>query len=620
MVRRLLLVLFSALGFFVLYQGTASAADFTVNNNGDATDANPGNGVCATAGGVCTLRAAVVESNAQPSADSIVIPAMQIQIGSVLTLSQPVSISGAGARSTVVRPSAINVALLNITGAGQYSLADFALQDVSGTAGSGYAFRQDGGLATLSRMRIHNNRATGSNLNAPVITYGTASLKLFDSEVSGNVVESSGLEAYGGAITLGGTSSVEIRNSTVSGNRATSSGSGHAWGGGVFTFGGTTLQIIGSTIAGNSATGPNSYGGNIYLSAGTTSQITDSVVSGGTANPNSRNCGGLLPVFTSRNIIGDTSCGTGGAARTIADPQLGPLTDNGGQTNTHALGLGSPAIDSALACPAVTDQRGQQRPIGAACDLGAVEVGADLAISQTISNPAPKPDSDVVLNVVATNGGLDDATDTSVQVDISGAGQVISATPAQGTCSISGGTVACSVGTTKRDAPVAIPIVVRAPQSGTITSIASTSSVVADPVPGNNSATVGAAVPGGTVPDATVQPCAVLLTGTPKADRLRGSSGGDRIRARGGNDTLKGRGGADCLLGQAGNDRLVGGSGDDRIVGGTGRDRVGAGAGADVVRVRDGVRDIVTCGAGKDLVVADRSDRVSRDCEKIRRK
>jgi len=34
-------------------------ASFTVNNNGDAVDANVGDGVCATAGSVCTLRAAI---------------------------------------------------------------------------------------------------------------------------------------------------------------------------------------------------------------------------------------------------------------------------------------------------------------------------------------------------------------------------------------------------------------------------------------------------------------------------------------------------------------------------------------------------------------------------------
>jgi hypothetical protein len=43
----------------------------TVNDNGDASDASPGNGVCATAGGVCTLRAAIEEANARSSCGTI---------------------------------------------------------------------------------------------------------------------------------------------------------------------------------------------------------------------------------------------------------------------------------------------------------------------------------------------------------------------------------------------------------------------------------------------------------------------------------------------------------------------------------------------------------------------
>ena len=39
-------------------------ATFTVNSTADAGDANTGDGVCATTGGVCTLRAAIQQANA----------------------------------------------------------------------------------------------------------------------------------------------------------------------------------------------------------------------------------------------------------------------------------------------------------------------------------------------------------------------------------------------------------------------------------------------------------------------------------------------------------------------------------------------------------------------------
>ena len=44
---------------------------FTVNSTADTVDANIGDGICATAGAVCTLRAALAEANATPAADII---------------------------------------------------------------------------------------------------------------------------------------------------------------------------------------------------------------------------------------------------------------------------------------------------------------------------------------------------------------------------------------------------------------------------------------------------------------------------------------------------------------------------------------------------------------------
>src|SRR5262245_66461475 len=59
---RRLLQLKSAIVILAL-SATTQAATFVVNSTLDASDANPGNGICATSGGVCTLRAAIEESN-----------------------------------------------------------------------------------------------------------------------------------------------------------------------------------------------------------------------------------------------------------------------------------------------------------------------------------------------------------------------------------------------------------------------------------------------------------------------------------------------------------------------------------------------------------------------------
>jgi hypothetical protein len=65
---------------------------------------------------------------------------------------------------------------------------------------------------------------------------------------------------------------------------------------------------------------------------------------------------------------------------------------------------------------------------------------------------------------------------------------------------------------------------------------------------------------------------------------------------------------------------IFGTPGGDRIVGTAGADRVSAFGGADRIAVRGGGRDRVRCGSGRDRVRADRSDRMGRDCELVRRR
>jgi hypothetical protein len=99
------------------------------------------------------------------------------------------------------------------------------------------------------------------------------------------------------------------------------------------------------------------------------------------------------------------------------------------------------------------------------------------------------------------------------------------------------------------------------------------------------------------------------IKGTAKADRLTGTLGADTIRGGAGNDRISGGGGADKLYGDAGN---------DSVNGGLGRDSLFGGAGNDTIQAKDGARDTIDCGAGKDRVAADKTDVVKR-CESVRR-
>ena len=77
------------------------------------------------------------------------------------------------------------------------------------------------------------------------------------------------------------------------------------------------------------------------------------------------------------------------------------------------------------------------------------------------------------------------------------------------------------------------------------------------------------------------------LYGTPRADVICGLAAGDEIHARGGNDIV------------------IAGTGDDAIYGDAGRDRLYGGAGADTFLARDGRRDVVVGGSGRDRGLLD---------------
>jgi Ca2+-binding RTX toxin-like protein len=109
------------------------------------------------------------------------------------------------------------------------------------------------------------------------------------------------------------------------------------------------------------------------------------------------------------------------------------------------------------------------------------------------------------------------------------------------------------------------------------------------------------------------------LSGSSDEDVLSGDSGNDRLSGGSGADTLSGSTGNDLLSGDSGDDRLIGSSGNDRITGGAGRDRLQGDTGNDRISARDGARDSINCGSGRDTVTADRSDRVASNCERVSR-
>jgi Ca2+-binding RTX toxin-like protein len=164
----------------------------------------------------------------------------------------------------------------------------------------------------------------------------------------------------------------------------------------------------------------------------------------------------------------------------------------------------------------------------------------------------------------------------------------------------------------------------------------------ADPTPATRTFGVGTFVQGSSLPGCRLH--SNLIVGTANNDELLGTAATDLLVGMSSSDVLRGLGGRDCLYGQSGTDRLFGGaagdllnggrdndalagdSGDDRLSDRRGRDSFSGGAGSDRIDARDTyardrrTRDDVACGPGHDTVLADRRDRVARDCERVTRR
>ena len=221
------------------------------------------------------------------------------------------------------------------------------------------------GGVTLIRSTVSDNEAdVGGGILIGGLVPG--SLASIDSTISGNTAETDG-----GGISLG-LGRADLTNTTVSENAAGRNG------GGVANLGGQ-IRLASCTLWGNTTRGS----GSAIFSFGdfASTSLRNSVVDAG--------CFVFGPPITSNdhNIesMGDT-CGfdqpTDQVNVSADDLTLGDLADNGGPTETHALGEGSVAIDQipAVDCvdadgePLTTDQRGEPRPGGAMCDVGAFEV------------------------------------------------------------------------------------------------------------------------------------------------------------------------------------------------------------------------------------------------------
>ncbi|HMO01709.1 MAG TPA: right-handed parallel beta-helix repeat-containing protein [Oligoflexia bacterium] len=237
----------------------AQAATFTVNSNMDVVDAAPGNGVCATAAGVCTLRAAIQEANALAGADTINLPAGVYLLANTgsgenaaatgdLDITGSLKINGAGADLTIISGLLADRIFHITTSFAAVGISGMSLINGAVAAGHGGCINSASSqLLTLSNVKFKNCLAT-AGAGGGLVHTGAALIK--DSDISNSVAAS-----YGGLAIIGD-GNVTIEGTTIS-NSVASTGSV----GGLTVIKGTgDVTIKNSVITENSST-TSSIGG-----------------------------------------------------------------------------------------------------------------------------------------------------------------------------------------------------------------------------------------------------------------------------------------------------------------------------------------------------------------------
>jgi CSLREA domain-containing protein len=374
----------------------ACATSFTVNDSGDAHDANPGDGVCATVGAVCTLRAAIEEANALTTCGTININfnagVSSITAGSELTVTHNLTIDGSSANALTINGNGAT-RLFTVNNGATLSLSSLTITGGNGAGGDGGAVQNNGTL-TLNGVTLNANNAVngGAIRNDGTVT-------LINTTMSGNTATGNGGGFYNAA------GSATLICVTVAYDRSDSDSNGSGSGGGVFVAGGNVL--LRNTIVSDNYKG------------GSPSTTADNIG------------GGTVDSTSSYDLIGtgDTSGlvnGTNNNQVGVASAYLGQLINNGGNTLTVGLTFRSPAIDTGdptivnAPLSVTTDQRGLTRPADGdsdgttGVDIGAYEHQATESRSVSDGTNVFVDINDVRLTFPAISGAAQDSVQLTI--------------------------------------------------------------------------------------------------------------------------------------------------------------------------------------------------------------
>jgi CSLREA domain-containing protein len=344
----------------------------------------------------CSLREAVTLVANEGEVD---VPAgnYSLSLGELSVERNEVIVRGTGARVTTIAAGA-GSRVLSISDGAFVTLIGVRItggnvlggQNPFGSVGGGIA-AVDAGVSLIDSAVDQNVAGRGGG-----IFVSNGGLLLTDTTVSRNQALDVEIGAGGGLYVE--ESSALVSSSTISGNSA------RTVGGGIITIG-SMLNLASVTLAANSISSGQGPGSAMYrvtipedtIEIGET-VARNTLIAG---NSGDADCVGEGP-FEATNVVSDhASC----RGQVVGDALIGDLAANGGETDTHALLVGSPAIDTGANC-GLADQRGVSRPQGVACDVGAYEREATGEAASLR----------VVTTVVTDNGGTRGPADFNVHV------------------------------------------------------------------------------------------------------------------------------------------------------------------------------------------------------------
>jgi CSLREA domain-containing protein len=300
-------------GGAITSNGEVTISDSTLSGN-RAILANPGPGIPAVGG-------AIFNAGGHASLSNVTLSGNSAAAGGAISNSEWGGLAGTMviSRSVLRDNSADGAAILDgMDGGG-------AIQT------GGPPWSVVGGELTISDSILEENTSSGSDGGGAILNVGVGVL-----DVSGSTFRGNTAAHEGGAILVAGEAQADVLNSTLSGNAT-----GNAAGGTVRVDDEGSLTFTNVTLW-------DAQGGGLVSEDGTTTAVNSIVFA----------CSGTIGGANNLALTG-SGCPTPGF--TLADDLLlGPLQNNGGPTETHALLEGSPAIDAGSPdCPPpATDQRG----------------------------------------------------------------------------------------------------------------------------------------------------------------------------------------------------------------------------------------------------------------------